>query len=49
MVSRFIPESEKFTFTASTENAFYYLDKYDLCQKLVLIEDMDEYNTYSTH
>ena len=41
MVSRFIPESEKFTFTASTENAFYYLDKYDLCQKLVLIEDMD--------
>ena len=26
---------------ASTENAFYYLDKYDLCQKLVLIEDMD--------
>ena len=40
-VSRFIPEAEKFTFTASTENAFYYLEPYDLCHKVVLIEDMD--------
>lgn len=40
-VARFVPESEKFTFTASTENAFYYLEPYDLCHKLVLIEDMD--------
>jgi hypothetical protein len=40
-VSRFVPEDEKFSFTAGTENAFYYLDKYDLCHKLVLIEDMD--------
>lgn len=40
-VSRFIPETEKFTFTASTENAFYYLEPYDLCHKVVLIEDMD--------
>jgi len=40
MVSRFIPEDEKFTFTASTENAFYYLEPYDLCHKVVLIEDM---------
>ena len=41
MVARFIPESEKFTFTASSENAFYYLEPYDLCHKVVLIEDMD--------
>lgn len=40
-VSRFVPEHEKFTFTASTENAFYYLEPYDLCHKVVLIEDMD--------
>ncbi len=40
-VSRFIPETEKFTFTASSENAFYYLEPYDLCHKVVLIEDMD--------
>ncbi|MBL6447638.1 hypothetical protein JMN32_15070 [Fulvivirga sp. 29W222] len=40
-VARFIPESEKFTFTASSENAFYYLEPYDLCHKVVLVEDMD--------
>ncbi len=40
-VSRFIPDTEKFTFTASSENAFYYLEPYDLCHKVVLIEDMD--------
>ena len=40
-VARFIPEHEKFTFTASTENAFYYLEPYDLCHKVVVIEDMD--------
>ena len=40
-VARFIPAQEKFTFTASTENAFYYLEPYDLCHKVVLIEDMD--------
>ena len=40
-VARFVPEQEKFTFTASTENAFYYLEPYDLCHKVVLIEDMD--------
>lgn len=48
-VARFIPETEKFTFTASSENAFYYLEPYDLCHKLVLIEDMDgvQYLLYS--
>lgn len=40
-VGQLVPDEEKFTFTASTENAFYYLEPYDLCQKLVLIEDMD--------
>ncbi len=40
-VARFIPDTEKFTFTASSENAFYYLEPYDLCHKVVLIEDMD--------
>jgi len=40
-VTQLIPEHEKFTFTASTENAFYYLDPYDLCHKVVVIEDMD--------
>ena len=40
-VARFVGEDEKFTFTASTENAFYYLEPYDLCHKLVMIEDMD--------
>jgi len=40
-VSRLIPEHETFTFTASTENAFYYLEPYDLRHKVVIIEDMD--------
>lgn len=40
-VARLIPEEEKFTFTASTENAFYYLEPYDLRHKVVIIEDMD--------
>jgi hypothetical protein len=40
-VARFVNDDEKFTFTASTENAFYYLEPYDLCHKVVLIEDMD--------
>jgi len=30
-----------FSFTASTENAFYYLKPRELCNKVVLIEDMD--------
>jgi len=40
-VARLIPDEEKFTFTASTENAFYYLEPYDLRHKVVSIEDMD--------
>ncbi len=40
-VARYIIEEEKFTFTSSTGNAFYYLEPYDLYHKLVLIEDMD--------
>jgi len=40
-VARLVPEHEKFTFTASTENALYYLGPYDLCHKVVLIEDME--------
>ena len=40
-VSRFVPEHEKYTFTAGTENAFYYLEKYDLYHKVVIVEDMD--------
>jgi len=40
-VARFIPETEKFSFTTGSENAFYYLGQKDLMHKLVLIEDLD--------
>jgi len=40
-VSKLIPEDEKFSFTASTENAFYYLKEDELKHKLVIIEDLD--------
>ena len=40
-VSGLIPENEVFSFTASTENAFYYLKPRELCNKVVLVEDMD--------
>ena len=40
-ISELIPKQHKVSFTASTENALYYVGKTDLKNKLVLIEDMD--------
>lgn len=40
-VSELIPKQHKVSFTASTENALYYVGKTDLKNKLILIEDMD--------
>jgi DNA primase len=40
-VSELIPKPHKVSFTASTENALYYVGKTDLKNKLILIEDMD--------
>lgn len=40
-ISELIPKHHKVSFTASTENALYYVGKTDLKNKLVLIEDMD--------
>ena len=40
-VSELIPKHHKVSFTASTENALYYVGKTDLKNKLILIEDMD--------
>lgn len=40
-VSELIPEQEKLEITILSENAFYYFDRKELKNKLVLIEDMD--------
>jgi DNA primase len=40
-VSELVPKQHKVSFTASTENALYYVGKTDLKNKLILIEDMD--------
>lgn len=44
-VSELIPKQHKVSFTASTENALYYVGKTDLKNKLILIEDMDGANS----
>jgi DNA primase len=44
-VSELIPKPHKVSFTASTENALYYVGKTDLKNKLILIEDMDGANS----
>jgi DNA primase len=40
-IAELIPKQHKVSFTASTENALYYVGKTDLKNKLILIEDMD--------
>ncbi len=40
-VSELIPQQEKLEITILSENAFYYFDRTELKNKLVLIEDMD--------
>jgi DNA primase catalytic core len=40
-VSELIPEQDKLEITILSENAFYYFDRRELKNKLVLIEDMD--------
>jgi DNA primase len=40
-VSELIPEQDKLEITILSENAFYYFDRKELKNKLVLIEDMD--------
>lgn len=40
-IGELIPKHHKVSFTASTENALYYVGKTDLKHKLILIEDMD--------
>lgn len=43
-VSDLFPKESKVGFTASTENAFYYVGRTDLKHKIILIEDMDGAN-----
>ncbi|CAG0964125.1 DNA primase [Methanosarcinales archaeon] len=43
-ISELIPKPHQLSFTASTENALYYVGKTDLKNKLILIEDMDGAN-----
>ena len=40
-IADLIPENDKLEITILSENAFYYFDKKELKNKLVLIEDMD--------
>lgn len=40
-ISELIPEQDKLEITILSENAFYYFDRKELKNKLVLIEDMD--------
>jgi len=40
-ISELIPQEDKLEITILSENAFYYFDRKELKQKLVLIEDMD--------
>lgn len=44
-ISELMPKQHKISFTASTENALYYVGKTDLKNKLILIEDMDGANS----
>jgi DNA primase len=44
-IAELIPKQHKVSFTASTENALYYVGKTDLKNKLILIEDMDGANS----
>ena len=44
-IGELIPKQHKVSFTASTENALYYVGKTDLKNKLILIEDMDGANS----
>lgn len=44
-ISELIPKQHKVSFTASTENALYYVGKTDLKNKLIIIEDMDGANS----
>jgi len=44
-ISELIPKTAQLSFTASTENALYYVGKTDLKNKLILIEDMDGANS----
>ncbi len=40
-VSELFPKEEKVSFTASTEQAFYYVGRTELKHRIILIEDMD--------
>jgi DNA primase len=40
-VAELFPKEEKISFTASTEQAFYYVGRTELKHKIILIEDMD--------
>jgi DNA primase len=40
-VAELFPKEEKISFTASTEQAFYYVGRTELKHKVVLVEDMD--------
>jgi DNA primase len=44
-VAELLPKEEKVSFTASTEQAFYYVGRTELKHKIVLIEDMDGANS----
>ncbi len=43
-IAELIPKPHKVSFTASTENALYYVGKTDLKNKLIVIEDLDGAN-----
>jgi DNA primase len=44
-VAELFPKEEKVSFTASTEQAFYYVGRTELKNKIILIEDMDGANS----
>jgi DNA primase len=44
-IAELIPKQHKVSFTASTENALYYVGKTDLKHKVIVIEDMDGANS----
>jgi DNA primase len=43
-IAELIPKPHKVSFTASTENALYYVGKTDLKHKVIIIEDLDGAN-----
>jgi DNA primase len=43
-IAELIPKQHKVSFTASTENALYYVGKTDLKHKVIIIEDLDGAN-----